>query len=1408
MKWILSVLIVACFSNTFARDIFVGGAGASDNNPGTATQPFATIQKAASVAVAGDVVKIRGGTYRETIVVANSGVTFENDQGATAIISGLNVVDGTGWTVHSGNIYKKSITLPVNGFNTSTARVSGDPHYIGSTIFANQILRGGVMMHEARWPNIAVGTDDLFDRSKYRTGINYTNGFNPTNLTDPTFPIAAPGLIGATLVANGWFSQDPRTITAHSGNMVSFSAIWDNSTGGRWTRERYYLTGKLALLDAAGEWHYESGTLYFYQPGGGTPTGTIEYKARNYGFDGRGKSNITIKGLTFIGCDPYMGDRNSANTIIDNIRASYMSHHVRHDVVEWQGVGMSKQFGTKLLGPNSVVKNSEFSYSGSSGVWLGANCRAENNLMHDMGYVGYWANPISLWANDGGQVITRNTIYKVGRSAIDFGYNFGVAPGTAHNFNVEISYNDMSDCCKISSDCGATYTWGQKDLVGLNYHHNWIHDVENREQVDGGINCGIYFDQATGPGALHHNVVWNAADADMYHETTNDWRPVKGTWTHPDPMLNIYNNTFATSSPAVSSYRTYATHAYDVQRNNIYRLPLVVAWQPGNNGNNANAIFSSTDPQFVGTGQGGLKYRLRAGSPAINTGLIIPGYTDGSVGAPDIGAYEFGGPEWIPGYTPVPTTTPVNTPPTGSITAPSNNTSFGQGAPINITATAADANGTVTRVEFFDGTTKLGEDTSSPYSFNWTNAAAGTHTLTIRVTDNENATATSTAVTITVTANASPTVSITAPANNAQVAVGTPISITATAADANGSVTKVEFFDGTTKLGEDLSSPYTFAWTNAVAGAHVLTAKATDDQNNVTTSTAVNITVTAGNTPPTVSITSPSNNAQFAVGAAITITATAADANGSVTKVEFFNGTTKLGEDLTSPYTFAWNGAPAGTYDLTAKATDNGTLVTTSTVIKVTVKSANHPSVRLTKPGNNNARFVVGSSIDLSAEASDADGTVTKVEFFSGTTKLGEDLTSPYNFIWNNATVGTYSVTAKATDNETLVTTSTALNVIVDAAANTPPVVSLTAPANNTQFTPGSPITLTATASDPNGTVTKVEFFDGTTKLGEDLTSPYSFAWSNAAEGSHVITVKATDNGNVVTTSAAITITVTTSTNTLPVVSITAPLNNAQFANGNSITISATASDANGTVTKVEFFDGTTKIGEDLTSPYNFIWTSVSAGTHAVSARATDNLGGIGSSTTISITVDGPASPVVEAGENVFLTLPENSLTMNPTISSDGPVETNWTQVEGPNTASMSDPNADQVNISDLIEGTYVFEISVTNASGIGTTDLITITVTASGSENPALTQNGIPRFFSPNDDGTGDYWDWENNEAFENSLLTIFNRSGQKIYEAFSYNDTWDGKMDGQPLQPGDYYYVIKMEDLTDLRGAVRIVR
>jgi hypothetical protein len=86
----------------------------------------------------------------------------------------------------------------------------------------------------------------------------------------------------------------------------------------------------------------------------------------------------------------------------------------------------------------------------------------------------------------------------------------------------------------------------------------------------------------------------------------------------------------------------------------------------------------------------------------------------------------------------------------------------------------------------------------------------------------------------------------------------------------------------------------------------------------------------AGNNPPTVSITSPANGATFTAPANITIAATASDSDGTVTQVEFYQGTTLLGVDSSSPYSF----------NLTARATDNGGASTTSTPVDITVTPA------------------------------------------------------------------------------------------------------------------------------------------------------------------------------------------------------------------------------------------------------------------------------------------------------------------------------------------------------------------------------------------------------------------------------------------------------------------------------------
>ena len=165
--------------------------------------------------------------------------------------------------------------------------------------------------------------------------------------------------------------------------------------------------------------------------------------------------------------------------------------------------------------------------------------------------------------------------------------------------------------------------------------------------------------------------------------------------------------------------------------------------------------------------------------------------------------------------------------------------------------------------------------------------------------------------------------------------------------------------------------------------------------------------------------------------------------------------------------------------------------------------------------------------MNLAAAASDADGTVTKVEFFNGAAKLGEDTTAPYSFTWNGVAAGNYTLTARATDNLGATTTSTASTITV-AATNTPPTVSITAPSNGAVFAWKPTITVAATASDADGNVTKVEFRDGTSVLGQDTSAPYSFTWRNVPPGNHSLTARATDNAGAVTTSSSVGITVRT----------------------------------------------------------------------------------------------------------------------------------------------------------------------------------------------------------------------------------------------------------------------------------------
>ncbi|WP_202702317.1 Ig-like domain-containing protein [Flavobacterium sp. UGB4466] len=588
-------------------------------------------------------------------------------------------------------------------------------------------------------------------------------------------------------------------------------------------------------------------------------------------------------------------------------------------------------------------------------------------------------------------------------------------------------------------------------------------------------------------------------------------------------------------------------------------------------------------------------------------------------------AYDYSG--MVISSAPVNFTVINNIAPTVSITSPADNAIYNAPASFDISATANDTDGKIDKVEFYNGNTLLGTVNASPYTFKWNTVAAGKYTLTAKAYDNNGIATSSSEVSVKV--NQLPTVNITTPTDNTIYTAPATFDISATANDTDGSIDKVEFYNGSTLLGIVNASPYTFNCKNLTTGTYSLTAKAYDNHGAVTTSSIVSVRV---NHPPTVRITTPADNAIYVALATFDISATAKDTDGSINKIEFFNGTTLLGTVNTSPYTFNWKNVAAGTYTLTAKAYDNDGDVTISSAIAITVNTPvnQSPSAAITAPANNTV-FTAPASITIDAVAADSDGTISKVEFYNETTLLSTSTTSPYTYNWKNVPAGAYAITVKSYDNTNATATSAVVNLVVN--NNQAPTVNIIAPFNNTTFITPASITIDAVATDSDGTISKVEFYNGATLLSTSTTSPYRYNWEKVPAGTYQITAKSYDNRNATATSSVVNIVV--ANNQAPTVSITAPVNTTIFIAPASITINAAAADSDGTISKVEFYNGTTLLSTSTSSPYTYNWEKVPAGTYQIVAKATDNTGNVTSSAPVIIVVKtNPIISMISSSEN------------------------------------------------------------------------------------------------------------------------------------------------------------------------------
>jgi hypothetical protein len=544
--------------------------------------PWLTIDYAADQMQAGDICKIKGGTYRETVTPLTSGnnsskITFMNFDSNPVIIDGTDILSNTGW-IAEGSLYK---------------------HEAGSLPFGsgNELFVNDVLYNDARWPN---NTGTLFAPT-----LAVADAGTATTITDADLSQDWTGAKLWCLPGDEW-SSDVRTITGYNAqtHTITFDALTLQPAK---QGTKYYISMVKSALDYNNEWWYDGslGKAYLnFNPS----TSVVKVRKRVSGFDLSGKSYIDIKGINFFATGLYT-DANTTNCTFDNITAKYTMN------------GDAEHGGINLYGSNLVLKNSTIQYSSRTLVNIKGTSNSVINCLLQYGDYSASADPIVKLTGGSGHLISDNTISEAGRACLG-GRDFSSS---------QIQYNNMFNAGRMTRDLGIIYI-ANTDGVNTRVHHNLVHD-----NVGLGYASGIYYDNFTSNFITDHNVVWGVSESALVLNTPNN-------------NMLAYNNTFVGGNYSVKHWGEtyYINDMYGARVfNNICGSNMLVAGGTvrGNN------LYSGTNPLYDST------YHLTNGSPAINTGVVLSGITDGAVGTPDIGAYEYTGTDWIAGHN---FTTPPN----------------------------------------------------------------------------------------------------------------------------------------------------------------------------------------------------------------------------------------------------------------------------------------------------------------------------------------------------------------------------------------------------------------------------------------------------------------------------------------------------------------------------------------------------------------------------------------------------------------------------------------------------------------------------------------------------------------------------------------------------------------------------
>jgi ribosomal protein L14 len=610
---------------------------------------------------------------------------------------------------------------------------------------------------------------------------------------------------------------------------------------------------------------------------------------------------------------------------------------------------------------------------------------------------------------------------------------------------------------------------------------------------------------------------------------------------------------------------------------------------------------------------------------------------------------------------------------------------------------------------------------------------AGTYVYRLTVTDNSGATATDD-VTVTVnplinlapTANAGTDQTLTLPTNST--------TLTGSGTDPDGTIASYAWarVSGPTTFTLGSAGAATTTLTGLVAGTYVFRLTVTDNGGTTATDN-VTIVVNAAPQPPTanaganITLTLPVNST--------TLTGSGNDPDGTIASYDWarVSGPTTFTLGNAGASSTSLTGLVAGVYVFRLTVTDNSGMTATDDITVTVNPAANQ--LPTANAGNNITITLPTNSVTLNGSGADADGTISGYAWtrVSGPTTYAFGSANAASTTATGLVAGTYVFRLTVTDNnggtgfdDVTVTVNAAANQLPSANAGNNIVITL--PTNST--------TLNGTGTDPDGTITTYAW----TRVSGPTT--YAFGSANASsttvtglvQGTYTFRLTVTDNSGATATDD-----VNVTVNPSP-----GPANQAPIANaGTNITINLPVNstslngsgsiDLDGTISTYAWtwVSGPTTFTMGTPNSATTTLTGLVQGVYVFRLTVTDN-GGSTDIDNIVVTVNAAANqvPSANAGNNITLTLPTNSTTLNGVGTDlDGTISTYaWTRVSGPTTFTMGTAGAATTSLTGLVAGTYVFRLTVTDNSGATATDDVIVTV------NPAVVANQPPVARAGND--------------------------------------------------------------------------